>query len=64
MKQRYKWLCLLASIQLIYLYFASSELEDLFNLSEEFPKQRPINETKEELEARGYLEALVLGRDF
>jgi hypothetical protein len=64
LKRRYKWLFLVALLQLIYLYLALSQLEDLFNLSEEFPAQRSVNETQEELDTRQYLEALIKGKSW
>jgi hypothetical protein len=44
---------------LLYLFFASSILDDL--LAEEFPTQKEINESLEELDAKRYLQAMLLG---
>jgi hypothetical protein len=58
-RRRCQLIALVIGIQLIYLFFVSNLLDDL--LAEDFPVQRPINESLEELEARQYLEALVQG---
>ncbi|KAI6192409.1 Glycosyltransferase family 92 protein [Aphelenchoides bicaudatus] len=58
-KRRYKWFCLLVVVQLLFFYVAFDLLDELF--SEDFPQQRLINETQEELDSKRYLEDLLKG---
>ncbi|KAI6218856.1 Glycosyltransferase family 92 protein [Aphelenchoides fujianensis] len=54
-----RWIVAVLLVQAVYLYLVWNRMDDLFDLAEDFPQQRPINETAEELDARRYLEALV-----
>lgn len=49
----------LVFIQVLYLLLVSNFLDDL--LAEEFPKQKLVNKSLEELNARHYLETLING---
>lgn len=59
LKRRYKWFCLVACVQIIFFYFSLNILDDIF--SEDFPEQKPVNETQEELDSKRYLQALIKG---